>query len=104
MEKCDNGKCKWHDRMYKNHCQSYKADLATSCESYLMTETASGSKVPCSDGVMPKWIVVAQEPHPVGIEFIAYYGNGSKEKRITCLGGRDLAISLWLPLPELPEA
>lgn len=59
---------------------------------------------PLQSGVMSSWIVAAQEPHPVGIEFIAYYGNGSKEKRISCLDGRDLAISLWLPLPKLPEA
>jgi hypothetical protein len=51
MEKCDNGKCKWHDRMYKNHCEAYKEDLANSCESYLMTKEAPGSKVPCGDGL-----------------------------------------------------
>ena len=82
--------------------QSELKDLINESVAYI--EKDDGSKVPCSAGVMPNWIVAAQEPHPVGIEFIAYYGNGSKEKRVTCLNGIDLAVSLWLPLPELPEA
>lgn len=48
------------------------------------------------------WIAVTDNPHPIGLDFVAYYGNGSKRKSVVFLDGKDAAISHWIPLPDIP--
>jgi len=52
---------------------------------------------------MAEMIPVTKEPHPLGVEFVAYYGNGSKRRALVCLDGKDSAISHWYPVPQIPS-
>ena len=51
-----------------------------------------------------KWISVIESPHPIGREFLAYYGNSCLSKRINVayLDGKELAVSHWMGIPPLP--
>lgn len=51
-----------------------------------------------------KWISVDEQPHPLGVDFIGYYGN-SYIKRVNVVyfeASRELNITHWMPLPSHP--
>lgn len=63
-------------------------------------QSDQGDEVKIKDIDVYEWIPVKDRPHPLNVEFVAFYGKGSKRREVVFLDGTDLAISHWYPLPE----